>query len=110
MCVLSHFRTCDVCAEVRAERFLELCVRCACVWLVLGRAMWDCTFAHFFEEKDKISCFSTDFPALKCPFPAFEHSNLEHPAPISSRALSSTKEDPSLFQFIKTWQNLEKKK
>ena len=36
MCVLSHFRTCDVCAEVRAERFLELCVRCVCVQLVFG--------------------------------------------------------------------------
>ena len=28
---LSHVR-----AEVRAERFLELCVRCVCVLLVLG--------------------------------------------------------------------------
>ena len=31
MCVLSHFRTCDVRAEVRAERVCELCVRCRCV-------------------------------------------------------------------------------
>ena len=36
MCGKSHFRTCDVRAEVRAERLLKLCVRCACVWLVLG--------------------------------------------------------------------------
>ena len=41
--------------EVRAERFLELCVRCACVRLVFGSAMCDRTFAHFFEQKDKIS-------------------------------------------------------
>ena len=36
MCVLSHFRTCDVRAEVRAERFLKLRVRCACMRLILG--------------------------------------------------------------------------
>ena len=32
MCVLSHFRTCDVRAEVRAGKCLEVCVRCRCVW------------------------------------------------------------------------------
>ena len=68
MCVLSHFRTCDVRAEVRAQRFLELCVRCACVRLVFGRAMCDCTFAHFFEQKDKILHLRTSFPVLECPF------------------------------------------
>ena len=47
MFVLSHFRTCDVRAEVCAERFLELCVRCECVWLLFGRAMCHHTFAHF---------------------------------------------------------------
>ena len=61
MRVKSHFRTCDVRAEVRAERYLELCVRCACVWLVFGRAMCDRTFAHFFEQNDKISCIGTSF-------------------------------------------------
>ena len=52
MCVLSHFRTCDVRAEVRAERVFELWVRCRCVrafldlrcaialsWLIGGRRM-----------------------------------------------------------------------
>ena len=47
MCVLLHFRTCDV----RAERGLQLCVRCACVRLVFRRAMCDRTFAHFLEQK-----------------------------------------------------------
>ena len=51
MCGKSHFRTCDV----RAERLLELCMLCACVRLVFGSAMCDHTFAHFFEQKDKIS-------------------------------------------------------
>ena len=31
MCVLSHFCTCDVRTEVRAESVCELCVRCRCV-------------------------------------------------------------------------------
>ena len=77
MCGKSHFRTCDVRAEVRAERFLELCVRCACVWLVFGSAMCDRTFAHFFEQKDKISAlfiyrFQTN--NLFTYFGSFKHS------------------------------------
>ena len=31
MCVKSHFRTCDVCAEVRAERVLNCACESACV-------------------------------------------------------------------------------
>ena len=54
MCVLLHFRTCDVRAEVRAERVLQLCVRCACVQLVLGCAMCDRTFAHFLVQNNQI--------------------------------------------------------
>ena len=44
MCVLSHFRTCDVRAEVRAEKVLEVCVRCRCVRAYLGLAMCDALF------------------------------------------------------------------
>ena len=61
-------------AEVRAERFLELCVRCACVRLVFGRAMCDSTFAHFFEQKDKIFYYRMSFPVLERPFPVLERS------------------------------------
>ena len=96
MCVLSHFRTCDVRAEVRAERGLQLCVVYACVRLVFGRAMCDHTFAHFLEQKQPnnaiigqriftfrksypilehhflflniISCFRTSFSVLERPF------------------------------------------
>ena len=66
MCVLSHFRTCDVRAEVRAERYFELCVRSACVWLVLDVR---CAIAllHTFLKK------MTRFSVLEHPF-----SNLEH--------------------------------
>ena len=32
MCVLSHFRTCDVRAEVRAERVWNCACGSACVW------------------------------------------------------------------------------
>ena len=44
MCVKSHFRTCDVRAEVRAERVCELCVRCRCVRAYFWIAMCDRTF------------------------------------------------------------------
>ena len=33
---------------------LKLCVRCACVRLIFGRAMCDRTFAHVFGKKDQI--------------------------------------------------------
>ena len=67
MCVKSHFRTCDVRAEVRAERFLELCVRCVCVLLVLGVR---CAIALLHTFLNKMTRF-----------PVSEHyfSNLAHP-------------------------------
>ena len=58
LCVFSHFRRCDVHAEVHTEKVLELCVRCACVQLIFGRAMCDCTFTHFYEQM-------TRFPVLE---------------------------------------------
>ena len=35
MCVISHFRTCDVRAEVRAERVWKCACGSACVWAIL---------------------------------------------------------------------------
>ena len=103
MCILSHFHMCDVCMEVRAERFLELCMRCACLWLVLGCAM--CDILHTFWTKGQdlerlflflkvlflfynvLSCFKTSFPVFEHPFLFLTilyyfgtaYSNLEHP-------------------------------
>ena len=63
----------EVRAEVRAERGLQLCVRCACVQLVFGRAMCDHTFAHFLEQErpnnviigQKIFTFRKSYPVLE---------------------------------------------
>ena len=44
MCVLSHFRTCDVRAEVRAERVWNCACGSACVWAIFQLAICDCTF------------------------------------------------------------------
>jgi hypothetical protein len=42
--------------------------------------MYDRTFAHFYEQNEKISCLRTvfsvlehPFPILECPFPVFKH-------------------------------------
>ena len=41
---------------------LKLCVRCVCMWLVLGRAMCDRTFAHFLAQNgQKMPFFSLLF-------------------------------------------------
>ena len=48
MCVLSHFRTCDVRAEVRAERVWNCACGSACVWAIFRLAICDRTFYLIF--------------------------------------------------------------
>ena len=52
---VAHVR---VCGKKQSAK----CVRCALVRLVFWCAMYDCTFAHCFEQNDKISCFRMSFP------------------------------------------------
>ena len=103
--------TCDVRSHVcgrtcacacACKKHSEMCVRCACVRLVLGRAMCDRTFAHFSEQNDKISCFRTSFPVLehlfscfRTSFPVIEHPFLvlEHPIPVLERPLRTAYSD-----------------
>ena len=66
MCVKSHFRTFHVRAEVRAERYLELCVRSACVWLVFDVR---CAIALLNTFLKKMTRFSV----LEHPFCSLEH-------------------------------------
>ena len=61
MCVKSHFRTCDVRAEVRAERFLELCVRSACVWLVFGVRCAIALLHTFLNKMTRVSVLEHPF-------------------------------------------------
>ena len=79
MCVKSHFRTCDV----RVERLLKLCVRCACVWLILGvrcaitlfgtNLPENATFClkkmfleHLFLLWNVLFCFGSSYSVLEC--------------------------------------------
>ena len=77
------------------EKHSETCVRCACVRLVLGRAMCDCTFAHFSEQNVKISCFRTSFSCFRTSFPVLEHPFpvLEHPFLVLERPLRTAYSD-----------------
>ena len=84
-------RTC-ACA---CEKHSETCVRCACVRLVLGRVMCDCTFTHFSEQNVKISCFRTSFSCFRTSFPVLEHPFpvLEHPFLVLERPLRTAYSD-----------------
>ena len=52
----------------------EKCARCACVWLIFGRAMCDHTLAHFLEQNRQEMAF---FCFKNCSRMSF--SVLEHP-------------------------------
>ena len=58
MCILSHFRTCDVRAEVRAERVCN----CACV---VGRAQPDITSGP--EVRQILKCPDSGLPVFFLP-------------------------------------------
>ena len=77
MCVLSHFRTCDVRAEVRAERVWNCACGSACVWgnfqcaicdrtLLLAYVLIRCNFQSF--SADLLSII--DLPAIMSRFAA----------------------------------------
>ena len=51
MCVKSHFRTCDVRGEVRAEAYPWKCVRSACVQTYFKVRCAIARFSHFFRWK-----------------------------------------------------------
>ena len=57
MCVLSHLRTCDVRAEVRAKGGLEMCVRCACARPLMSVQCAMALLHSFFQVNDNIPCF-----------------------------------------------------
>ena len=50
MCVLSHFRTCDVRAEVRAERVWNCACGSACVWATF-KVRFAIALFYLFPEK-----------------------------------------------------------
>ena len=52
MCVLSHFRTCDVRAEVRAERVCNCAFGSACVWAYLDLRFAIALFHLFSKPHD----------------------------------------------------------
>ena len=80
MCVLSHFRTCDVRAEVCAERVWNCACGSACVWAIFRLAICDrtflsdylkrCIFYPFFCIPTYFSFDHLDLPALCARFTA----------------------------------------
>ena len=81
MFVKSHFRTCDVRAEVRAERYFQLCVRSACVLLVFDVRCAIALLHTFLKKNARFSVLEHPFSNLEHPFSVLEHpfSVLEHP-------------------------------